>query len=117
MTGQSETKARQWPDNIVGGDLMVGQAFNYSGFYLAPADHGIPTCGAVQEKGGRTSVEVFNYPGQTESIAKQLAHRWNCHDHLVAALKALDRARVTDSTEDWARAAVLSDAALAKAGA
>lgn len=64
------TEKRQWPDNICDGPLRYGAASNYPGFYLADAEHGIPTIGAV-------SVQVHNYPGQTEEIAKRLVACWN----------------------------------------
>ena len=85
---------RQWPDNIVGGDICYGRAYNYDGFYLADASHGIPTIGSVQDGGSLPHmrgqrVQVFNYPGQTEAIAKQLVHRWNRHVGLVGALENL----------------------------
>lgn len=73
----------QWPDNIVSGDILYGKSGNYDGFYLADASHGLPTFGAVQGD----SVEIFNYPGQTEAIAAQLVHRWNCYSDLLEALK------------------------------
>lgn len=80
----------QWPDNIVSGDICYGKAHNYDGFYLADASHGIPTLGSVSDSDPVTirgqHVKVFNYPGQTEAIAAQLVHRWNCHVELLEAL-------------------------------
>lgn len=83
----------QWPDNICSGDIRYGLASNYNGFYLADVAHGIPTIGAVSPTEPVTirgqSVHVFNYPGQTEAVAAQLVHRWNCHLKLLEALKSL----------------------------
>lgn len=64
----------QWPKNITKGFLRYSPATNYSGFSLSDASHGIPTVGAVEDKG---SVSVFNYPGQTEEIARRLVACWN----------------------------------------
>lgn len=84
---------RQWPDDICSGPIRYGPAHNYDGFYLADAMHGIPTFGSVSPTDPVTikgqHVLVFNYPGQTEEIAKQLVHRWNCHAGLIAALTDL----------------------------
>lgn len=88
MMGASRlSTGRQWPNNITSGDLRYSGASNYSGFSIQPADHGIPTCGAIVEKDGLIEVDVFNYPGQTEAIAKQIVSRWNCHNDLVKAAK------------------------------
>ena len=82
----------QWPDNICAGYITYGRASNYDGFYLADASHGIPTIGSVSDAIPATirgqHVRVFNYPGQTEQIAKQLVHRWNAHRDLLGALTA-----------------------------
>jgi len=81
----------QWPNDICAGFICYGRAHNYDGFYLADASHGIPTFGSVSPTDPVTlrgqSVHVFNYPGQTEEIAKQLVHRWNCHDAMLDALQ------------------------------
>lgn len=65
----------QWPDNICSGyidysphTLPVG--IGDDGFILRDASHGIPVFGSVR---GR----VFNYPGQTEAIARRLVAAWN----------------------------------------
>lgn len=93
MSG-GEAAWRQWPDNIVAGDIRYGKASNYDGFYLADVEHGIPTFGSVTETASPTirgqHVTVFNYPGQTEAIAAELVRRWNAHNDLLAAVKALD---------------------------
>ena len=104
--------ARQWPDNICGGQITYRPASVYEGFALADAEHGIPTFGAVKA----TGTTIFNYPGQTEDIAKQLCHRWNVHGDLLAALKecALEIAQTRNrkltageqSALDAARAAI-----------
>lgn len=82
----------QWPDNICSGDITYGRSGNFDGFYLADASHGIPTFGSVAATSPVTirgqHVEVFNYPGQTEAIAKQIVHRWNTHLAMVEALQA-----------------------------
>lgn len=84
---------RQWPDHICSGPIRYGKATNYDGFYLADVAHGIPTIGAVSPTEPSTirsqHVHVFNYPGQTEAVAAQLVHRWNCHEPLLAALRDL----------------------------
>lgn len=86
-------KQNQWPDNICSGQIQYGRASNYDGFYLADASHGIPTIGSVSPDSPPTirgqHVHVFNYPGQTEEIAKQLVLRWNAHDDLVKALERI----------------------------
>jgi hypothetical protein len=80
---------RQWPDNICSGQIRYAPASLYGGFYLADVEHGIPTFAAVQPQTiSGHNVRVFNYPKQTEAIAAQLVHRWNCHDALVDALRA-----------------------------
>lgn len=63
----------QWPDNICSGYIYYSKASNYEGFSLRDASHGIPTFGSVTEKG----TNVFNYPGQTEEVAKRLVACWN----------------------------------------
>lgn len=84
---------RQWPDNITSGDIRYGKSSNYDGFYLADAMHGIPTIGSVSGTSPPTfrgqHVQVFNYPGQTEEIAKALCDRWNAHTPMLEALKLL----------------------------
>lgn len=81
----------QWPDDICSGNIRYGRAENYDGFYLADASHGIPTIGSVCAENVPTvrgaHVRTFNYPGQTEAIAAQLVHRWNCHRDMLAALR------------------------------
>lgn len=67
---RAEHTEGQWPDNITKGRLRYAAANNYEGFYLADASHGIPTLGAV-------TVRVFNYPAQTETIARRLVACWN----------------------------------------
>lgn len=89
MNQQSDK--RQWPDNIVDGPIRYGRASNYDGFYLADADHGIPTIGSVSPTETPTIrgqfVQVFNYPGQTEAIAKQICDRWNAFPVMLDSLK------------------------------
>jgi hypothetical protein len=74
---------RQWPSHITTGEIRYGPASNYDGFYLADAQHGIPTFGSVSPTEPLTirgqHVSVFNYPGQTEEIAKTLCDRWNAY--------------------------------------
>lgn len=94
MDGQKK-HTRQWPHNIATGDLIYAKADLYSGFYLAPADHGIPTCGAVQPHDFGTSVHIFNYPKQTEEIARTLVTRWNAHNDMLEALKRFAGATLT----------------------
>lgn len=81
---------KHWPNNICGGKIRYGRAHNYDGFFLADDEHGIPTLGSVTDTASPTirgeHVSVFNYPGQTEDIAKQLVLRWNSHQALVDAL-------------------------------
>lgn len=90
MTEAVKQAERQWPDNIVSGDIRYGKASNYDGFFLADADHGIPTFGSVADTSPPTirgqHVSVFNYPGQTEAIASELVRRWNAHSDLLEAL-------------------------------
>lgn len=108
MTEVKPEPTRQWPDNIVAGKIYYGRADNYDGFYLADCDHGIPTIGAVTHTNPPTirgqNVGVFNYPGQTEAIAKQLCDRWNSHDALVEAL-----AEVMVWIDNWSPAFVEDD--------
>lgn len=63
----------QWPDNICSGRIRYDAAGNYKEFCLRDEEHGIPTFGAV-------SVNVFNYPGQAEDIAKRLVACWNAFE-------------------------------------
>lgn len=102
---QLSAPLEQWPDHICDGDIRYGIAGNYDGFYLADADHGIPTIGAVSPAALGPSypdtiagqrVRVFNYPGQTEAIAAQLVHRWNSFRPLLEALRSLTDALVAD---------------------
>lgn len=70
-----------WPDNLCSGRLRYGRANNYDGFYLADAAHGIPTIGAVFPPENQTihghRADLFNYPKQTEDIARRLVACWN----------------------------------------
>lgn len=96
----TDPTTRQWPDNICGGQITYRPASLYEGFALADAEHGIPTFGAVKA----TGTTIFNYPGQTEDIAKQLCHRWNTHGDMLKALKICQR--VLDEALpkfDWAK--------------
>lgn len=81
---------KQWPDNITFGEIRYARASNYDGFYLADAAHGIPTFGSVSPSDPVSirdqHVRVFNYPSQTEEIAKTIVDRWNAHPKLVATL-------------------------------
>lgn len=82
---------RTWPDRLCDGKIRYGYADSYDGFFLADAQDGIPTFGSVHAdsipKILGHHVRVFNYPGQTEAIAKQLCDRWNAHPVLVDALR------------------------------
>lgn len=86
---------KQWPNNIISGEIRYEKASNYDGFYLADAEHGIPTFGSVTATASPTirdqHVRVFNYPGQTEAIASELVFRWNMHRELLSALKEARR--------------------------
>ena len=86
-------KIKQWPDHITSGEIRYARSDNYDGFYLADTMHGIPTFGSVSPTDPVTirgqHVKLFNYPGQTEEIAKALCDRWNAHRKLVAALANL----------------------------
>ena len=98
------TADRQWPDNITSGDIRYGKSSNYDGFYLADAMHGIPTFGSVSETRPVTirgqNVQVFNYPGQTEAIAKALCDRWNAFDANQARISELEAA-ASDALSGW----------------
>lgn len=89
--------AGQWPDAICSGRIRYGRASNYDGFYLADAQHGIPTFGSVSPTDPPTIcgqfVRVFNYPGQTEEIASELVKRWNAFPAYEAMREALANAR------------------------
>lgn len=77
----ADTVKRQWPDNITSGEIRFDPSgIREGGFVLRDVMHGIPVFGSV-------SVEVFNYPGQTEAIAKALCDRWNSHAALVETLQ------------------------------
>lgn len=70
----------QWPDNICSGYIRYGACSSpfSGGFYLADASHGIPTIGAVDAADDSSQrVNVFNYPGETEDIARRLVACWN----------------------------------------
>lgn len=104
-----EKMTKQWPDAICG-QIRYGKASNYDGFYLADASHGIPTIGSVADASPATirgqHVRVFNYPGQTEAIADQLVHRWNCHEEMLAALKAIEAQQYVGDEFELVRAAI-----------
>lgn len=72
---------RQWPDNICSGRIRYERGGNYEGFILSDAEHGIPTFGSVATTDPVTIrgqyVHVFNYPKQTEDIARRLVACWN----------------------------------------
>lgn len=90
-----QATCRQWPHNITKGPIRYGAAQNYEGFYLADADHGIPTIGAVVADRG---VKVFNYPGQTEDIARRLVACWNaCVGYSIEEVETLAHVRATAS--------------------
>jgi hypothetical protein len=62
-----------WPDNLCSGFITYDRSTNqpFEGRYiLRDANHGIPVFGSV-------SVSVFNYPKQTEQIARRLVLCWN----------------------------------------
>jgi len=113
---------RQWPDNITSGEIRYGRSSNYDGFYLADAMHGIPTIGSVADTSPATirgqNVQVFNYPGQTEAIAKAICDRWNAYASSQAEIailrEALERIATSELvTDNWV--AELARAALSKA--
>jgi hypothetical protein len=87
----SADAVQQWPHSICSGPIEYHKANNYDGFVLCDAMHGIPTFGSVVDASKPTirgqSVRVFNYPRQTEAIAKQLVDRWNSHDELLSIVK------------------------------
>ena len=67
-----------WPDNICNGRIRYSPAKNYDGFSLEDTQHGIPTFGSVCPPTVRGQyVNVFNYPTQTEEIARRLVACWN----------------------------------------
>ena len=91
--GRTADVGKQWPDNICSGKIRYSKAGNYDGFALSDITHGIPTFGSVCDTSPPTvrgqHVRVFNYPKQTEAIAKQLVTRWNFHEALVNALSEM----------------------------
>lgn len=63
----------QWPDRICSGFIRYHPSNNILGGYiLSDASHGIPVFAAIG-----ASAEVFNYPKQTEDIARRLVACWN----------------------------------------
>lgn len=87
-------KIKQWPDHITSGEIRYSPSsrLDGTGFVLRDAMHGIPVFGSV-------NVEVFNYPGQTEEIAKALCDRWNAYPNMTKALNDLLQI-VKDMRED-----------------
>lgn len=85
----SGNHTRQWPDNITSGEIRYEPSGVYEGgFILRDADHGIPVFGSV-------SAQVFNYPGQTEDIAKALCDRWNSYASSQAEIERLRAAHLS----------------------
>lgn len=88
---------RQWPDNITSGEIRYEPSGVYEGgFILRDADHGIPVFGSV-------SAQVFNYPGQTEDIAKALCDRWNSYASSQAEIERLRTIarQARDELQEW----------------
>lgn len=85
---------KHWPDRICDATIRYADAGNYRGFYLADTEHGIPTFGAVTE----TGVRVFNYPGQTEDIARRLVACWNAC--VGKSIEELEQAALLTSSQD-----------------
>ncbi len=48
-----------------------GKATNYDGFYIAPKGT-LPTMVSVERCGGNVKVECFNFPGETEDVARRI---------------------------------------------
>lgn len=48
-----------------------GKANNYDGFYIAPRGT-LPTMVSVERCGGNVKVECFNFPGETEDVARRI---------------------------------------------
>lgn len=62
-----------WPSKLTTGFITYSPSTTFpndSGFVLYDANHGIPVFGSVR-------TQVFNYPGQTEDIARRLVLCWN----------------------------------------
>lgn len=102
MAEQSETKHTAGELSIVASDTLFTMV-SEDGMQVAKTSwHG-------------SIRKTYPLRGEAHANAARIVLTWNCHDELVAALQAIDLARTTDSPEHWARATVLSDAALAKA--
>ena len=65
----------QWPDDITRGFIKYTPREDHWGlrFSISDASHGIPSIGCV----GASGIEAFNYPKQTEEIARRLVACWS----------------------------------------